>query len=160
MRAFDASSIVYGWDNYPIAQFPPLWDWIAAQIQNQNIVMSDVALTETNHVAPECAAWLRDIPIHLLQTTPEILDRANRIKIELGIFDDQFHPEGVDENDLIIIAGAAVEGIPLVSNEALQNNKPRNPVKYKIPAVCEMTTVSVDCQDFLEFIKHTGHVFR
>lgn len=28
MLAFDASSIIHGWDNYPIEQFPGLWAWM------------------------------------------------------------------------------------------------------------------------------------
>ena len=32
MQTFDASSMIYAWDNYPIEQFPPLWDWMGVQV--------------------------------------------------------------------------------------------------------------------------------
>ena len=53
MQVFDASSFVYAWDNYPIAQFPGMWRWMAAQMSDRNIVMASVALTEVGHVAPD-----------------------------------------------------------------------------------------------------------
>ena len=56
MQVFDASSMVYAWDNYPIRQFPGLWEWIAAQIAKKILVMPDVALEEVSKEAPECVA--------------------------------------------------------------------------------------------------------
>ena len=43
MQVFDASSIIYAWDNYPIQQFPGLWEWIATQIEAELVTMSSVA---------------------------------------------------------------------------------------------------------------------
>ena len=46
MRVFDASSMIYAWDNYPIQQFPPLWRWMAEQIERGFLVMPSIAFDE------------------------------------------------------------------------------------------------------------------
>ena len=59
MRDVDASSIVHGWDNYPITQFPALWDWLAEQIADGQISISRIAFDEVATVSPANADWLR-----------------------------------------------------------------------------------------------------
>jgi len=54
MQVFDASSMVYAWDNYPIRQFPGLWEWMADQIAEKILVMPGVALKEVTHKMPDC----------------------------------------------------------------------------------------------------------
>jgi hypothetical protein len=159
MRVFDASSMIYAWDNYPVQQFPGLWDWMADQIGQRELVMPDVALKEVTHKAPDCAAWLKDCGLEKIEVTNAILQDAFRIKALLGIAGDRYHPKGVDENDLLIIASAASCHAELVSNENKQK-LPDLPAKRKIPAVCAMVEVSVTCINFIEYIKHSGKVFR
>jgi len=36
MSLFDASSIIYAWDNYPPELFPPLWDWLEEELVSLN----------------------------------------------------------------------------------------------------------------------------
>jgi Domain of unknown function (DUF4411) len=42
MQVFDASSMIYAWDNYPMRQFPGLWEWMATQIEEKKLVMPSV----------------------------------------------------------------------------------------------------------------------
>jgi hypothetical protein len=58
MPVFDASSMIYAWDNYPIKQFPPLWNWIARQIERKILVMPRVAFDEVAGKAPDCGEHL------------------------------------------------------------------------------------------------------
>ena len=58
MHVFDASSILYAWDNYPIEKFPPLWDWMAQQVTGRQFVISKIAFDEVKHKAPDCGKWL------------------------------------------------------------------------------------------------------
>lgn len=160
MRVFDASSMIYAWDNYPIGQFPGLWEWMAGQIESEELVMSSVALEEVGHKLPECSEWLKENHLEILPVTGAILQGAMQIKQELGIAGDNYHAKGVDENDLLIIATARIKGAELVSDEAKQPGAPQIPSRRKIPAVCAMPTVSVSCNNFIEYIKASGAIFR
>lgn len=160
MRVFDASSMIYAWDNYPVGQFPGLWDWMANQIEAKQLVMPSVAFEEVQLKTPDCGEWLRDNNLEQLAISNAILQEAKRIKGLLGIVDDNYHPKGVGENDILIIATARQHGAELVSDEELQTNLPQISSKKKIPAVCTMLSVSVFCINFIEYIKASGAVFR
>jgi hypothetical protein len=159
MQVFDASSIVYGWDNYPLEIFPRLWDVLAGMITNGEITMSQVCFEEVEHVSPDCAAWLHDQGITRHAVGNEIVNAAMAIKANLGIAGDAYHADGVDENDVIAIATSKVLGVAIVSDEARQPNLPANIKRYKIPAVCDMQAVQVDCVGFLDFIKGLNQIF-
>lgn len=160
MRVFDASSMIYAWDNYPIGQFPGLWEWMANQIAAKQIVMPSMAFEEVTHKAPDCGEWLKEVNLELNHPTSAILFDAKRIKGLLGIVGDNYHSKGVDENDLLIIATARAHGGELVSDEAKQPTTQQVLSKRKIPAVCDMTGVTVNCVNFIEYIKSSQAVFR
>lgn len=158
MQVFDASSMIYAWDNYPVRQFPGLWQWIASQIEAQTLVMPGVAFDEVAHKTRDCGAWLRNLNLKRLEINNAILENAMRIKGLLGIAGDAYHPKGVGENDILIIAAALVHRGELVSNEGRQQ-LPDIAKKRKIPAVCAMAEVTVPCINFIEYIKRTDEVF-
>ena len=160
MQAFDASSMVYAWDNYPIRQFPGLWEWISEQIAKRILVIPDVALEEVSKEAPECGQWLKESSIKLLDVNNAIVQDAMRIKGLLGIVGDRYHPKGVGENDILIIAASRAHGAELISDEGKQNQLPDKMAKRKIPAVCDMAEVSVPCINFVEYIKRSDAIFR
>lgn len=159
LRAFDASSMIYAWDNYPPDQFPPLWNWIAEEIEGREFTIPEVAFEEVERRAPDCADWLKDQGIFRVPVSNAIIQEALRIKNLLQIVGDQYHPKGVGENDLIIVATARIVGSTLISNEAFQSNFPTVRSKAKIPAVCGMNEVLVECLDFLTLIKESKQVF-
>ncbi len=159
MQTFDASSIIYAWDNYPVDQFPPVWNWIASEIKGHIFSIPNVAFDEVKQKTPDCGQWLADAGISLLPATNEVLHEAMRIKALLQIHEDQYHPSGVGENDLLIVATASVKGLVLISNEARQINLPENPAKKKIPTVCADPQVDVECIDFITLVKRSGQVF-
>jgi hypothetical protein len=159
LQTFDASSIIYAWDNYPPEQIPGIWRWIAEVIGDGGFSIPTVAFEEVHRRLPECAQWLSDRNIERIAMSNDILQEAVRIKGLLGIEGDQYSPKGVGENDLFIIATASVDDLELISNEAKQNNLPDRPANYKIPAVCVMDGVQVPCIDFITLIKRSGQVF-
>ncbi|HGL6718206.1 DUF4411 family protein [Burkholderia multivorans] len=159
MQVFDASSMIYAWDNYPANQFPGLWTWMAAEINARRLMMSIVAYGEVCAGTPDCGDWLVTAGLEPLEVTNEIAQDAMRIKGLLGIVGDNYHPKGVGENDLLIIATARAHGRELVSNEAQQNNPPDVNSKRKIPSVCSMREVAVPCIDFVQYIRRSEAVF-
>lgn len=160
MQVFDASSMIYAWDNYPVSQFPGLWEWMANQNETKQLVMPSVAFEEVQHKTPDCGEWLKDNDLEQLAISNAILQDAMRIKELLGIVDDNYHAKGVGENDILIIATARLYEAELVSDEERQPTLPQVPSKRKIPAVCVMPTVSVPCINFIDYIKRSGAVFR
>lgn len=160
MRVLDASSIILGWDVYPLDQFPPFWAWISEEIAGGNLAIPVVAFEEVHLKAPDCAAWLTNSGVTKLPTTGGILQVAMQIKAAVGIQDDNYHPKGVGENDILIIATAKVHNAELISDEERQNNLPNEPRKRKIPAVCDIAGVGVRCISFLEYLKGSNRVFR
>lgn len=159
MQVFDASSVIYGWDNYPINQFPGVWEWIATEINSGNLKISSVALEEVRKRQPDCADWLKSNNILELSLNQAILLDSVRIKTLLGIVGDSYNARGVGENDLLIIAVARAFGAQLISDEKKQLTIPMNLANMKIPAVCALPGVGVSCINFVEFIKNSGVTF-
>lgn len=160
MQVLDASSIIYAWDNYPEWQFPPLWAWIASEIDAGNLVIPVVAFEEVDAKQPDCGKWLKEQEIKKLPTTAGTLATAVKIKGMVGIVGDKYHPKGVGENDIIIIATTKLAGATLITDEEKQKNPPIEPTKRKIPAVCDLPGVSVTCISFVEYMKASKKVFQ
>jgi len=156
---FDASSMIDAWDNYPVHQFIGLWKWLAIQVKEKELVMVSVAFEEVANKTPDCGQWLKDNELERLPISNAILQDAMRIKGLLGIVDDKYHPKGVGENDLLIIATAKSFHAELVTDEARQLKLPTELTKCKIPAVCNMQGVDVSNINFIEYIKRSNEVF-
>ncbi len=159
MHMFDASAIIHGWDNYPIAQFPRLWAWLGSQISAKLVVISETAYQEVNLNSPDCWNWLKGQNVTVVVNIPCVLQLATTIKSSLGIVGDNYHQLGVCENDILIIASAKVGGATLVSDENKQPSLPTERRRYKIPAVCASLNTPVPCQSFLQYIVSSGQSF-
>lgn len=159
MRIVDASSLVHAWDSYPIEIFPPLWKWLGEQVSNGNLQFPDVAYEEINNVSPDSGQWLKANGVKIIPINPEMLAFAMSVKKILGVDDDEYHPNGVGENDLLIISCASTNGAQLISDESRQNDLPKNLKRCKIPAVCDHDDVGVSCCNFLEYLKAAGVSF-
>jgi hypothetical protein len=158
MQVFDASSTLWAWDNYPLAQFPKLWEWIGDLVMREEIVFASVAFEEIGHKAPECCAWLDQRQAKKINVNNAIAQAALAIQAILGIVNDEYG-SGVDENDIFVIATAKCLNCSVVSDEAVQALAPKNIKKSKIPLVCSMPGVDVPCKDFIAFLKNSGAVF-
>ena len=110
--------------------------------------------------SPECGEWLKKNSIQTLPLTNQVVQEAALIKQRLGVIEDNWHPKGVGENDVLIIATAKVSGLQLVSEEGRQFRQPDIISKCKIPAVCQLPEVGVICVQFIELIKASGAKFH
>jgi len=155
---FDASAVIDLWENYPIAQFPSVWDWFQREVAEQNVVTADVAYEEIGHKSPECKKVLQEFGVVRHGVGSNEVQHALAIKAEFGIQDDQYS-SGVDENDIFIIAVAKSRGLELVTNEALQPRLPESRTKYRIPAVCRLPVANVTTMRLIEFIRQSNRVF-
>jgi len=154
MYSFDASSMIHAWDNYPPANphFDSLWEWFSEEIDNKSFGISVKAMDEVKHKIPECGDWLKIKNIEVYPLTPSSLAIAQNIKTLLGIVEDQY-TKGIGEIDLLIISIAKENGTTLVSDESRQHKLPNLKSNYKIPAVCDMLEVNVQCISFLELLR-------
>ena len=159
MLAFDASSMIYAWDNYPPDQFPRLWAWMAEKVADGEFVMAQVAFEEVQKKAPDCAKLLAGSDLVQIKIDNNILQESLRIKQRLGIVGDNYHPNGVGENDVLIIAVAKVKNMELVSDESRTIKQPQENRKLKIPGVCLLPDVAVSCINFLDLIRRSGETF-
>ncbi len=142
MYSFDTSSIIHAWDNYPISNnhFSSLWeDWIAEETKKEIFVIPKIAFEEI-HEKSQLRGWLKEKNIKKLPMTREILNKAMEIRNSLGI-EEKYGKNGVNENDILIIATAAINQRTLITEEAKQLELPKEKLKYKIPAVCRMSSV-------------------
>ena len=133
---------------------------MAVQIKEKKLVMPSVAFEEVANKMPDCGAWLEENDLAQLEISNAIVRDAMRIKELLGIVDDNYHPKGVGENDIFIIATARAHKAELVSDEERQPTLPQEPKKRKIPAVCGLKEVAIPCINFIEYIKRSDEIFR
>lgn len=110
-------------------------------------------------MSPDCHDWLKENSVGKVGVTAVMVKYAQQIKVALGISNDKYNPNGVDENDILIIATAKAKGTYLISNESKQPNLPKDMKKYKIPAVCALQSMSVTCLNVAEYIKQSKQVF-
>ena len=126
----------------PQPRFTSPLEPVAGEIAAVNVGIPEVAFDEVSHMSPDCHIWLKDAQIQVVDITEAALQTASAIKNMLGIQEDGYHADGVDENDLLVIACARVHGYELVSDEREQLALPQNKRRYKISAVCKQQSVS------------------
>jgi len=116
MWAFDTASIIHAWDNYPIENFPKLWDWLKSEINSNKIGFPEVVKEEVLKNSTECSKLLKGCPNCFLKVTNAISQEALKYRDMLEIVEDRYGA-GVSENDLIIISTARFHGCILVTDE-------------------------------------------
>ena len=162
MYHLDASALIDLWDNYPIhrSMFDNVWEWFDEKVSDATFCISDIALQETKDKivhdnllknTPKAQHFLDILnKIIVFKKTAEDLQSILTIKGKLEIQEEQYHADGVGENDLFIIAIANRKQTILVSNEKYQAILPQNKSRYKIPAVCNM--IDLRCINLQELL--------
>lgn len=155
----DASSILHLWKNYPINQFPKLWEWMGNQINQDRIMSIDVILDEV--IDDACLEWFNN-PDHKIKhvdiSENEKIAEAQRIKQIIGIQGElRLTGKGIGDNDLELIATASLSSRTVITEESVQASEPIKPIKYKIPLVCKKAGIKFI--HFLELIKSSQKIF-
>lgn len=157
----DASTLIDIWFRFPkeLKVFGPLWEQIEELVSTGVLVVTRRNFEEVKHKGQEIHDHFKSLGIKILTPTQQILQHALNIQEKLGIADAEIknnRREGVDEGDLLCIATAKCNGIILVTEEKRQpvidGNKGPSLTKYKIPRVCAMDSVDVECINFLELL--------
>ena len=152
LYSFDASSIIHFYDNYPIENphLAGLWDWFAERMDNGDFVISRRAYDEVIHKTDGLPDWFNEI--NIFEDTIADLEEAQIIKDLLEIEEEEFHPKGVGENDIFIISISKRLNSVLVSNES-QINLPGLKKKYKIPSVCSLPEIDIECINIADLLR-------
>ena len=103
-----------------------------------------------NYIAPKLKTIIVD---------DAVMKVALQVHRLLGVDSRGFHPKGVDENDILCIAAASVNGFTVVSDEAPQANLPQDIRKCKIPAACDILPAKVACTNLNRYIRSSKIVF-
>ena len=164
MYHFDASALIDLWENYPIHRpmFTDVWQWFYNQISSETFQISEVALKEVTAYGKKNLPG-KDTPnskfliqalkkIKINNHASEDLEKAENIESLLGVKGEDYHPNGVGANDVLIIAIASRKKATLIANEARQDTLPQNKRKFKIPAVCRLESIGVACISLKELL--------
>jgi len=153
LYSFDSSTVVHFFDNYPMdnPHLKLLWDWFEGKMNSGEFVVSKRAYEEIrNKTSDDFFEWFKDI--NIIYDRVEDLLVVQMIKDLLEIEEDNYHSKGVDENDLFIIVISKRINTVLISEEGRQPSLPRVKSKYKIPSVCNLPQVNVECINFTELL--------
>lgn len=158
----DASTLIDIWLRFPkdLKVFNSLWEQIEELVSLGKLVVTRRNFEEVKHKSEEAYEYFKVLGIKILTPTQPILEIAVIIQQKLGLTDADIKNnlrEGVDEGDILCIATAKCYGITLVTEEKRQpvyvGNKGPSLAKYKIPKVCEMAPVEVECINFLDLLE-------
>ncbi len=155
----DASAAIAMWEEmYPPENFPTFYALMGQKFLALNIyfvkpVFDEIEKTQGKLGDDDLIAWLKktlgekSFINTLNQGTSE---RVNEYTVTyLG--EGGAKREGVDLNDLLLVATAKEYGFTIVTQEGIQSSPPKKKEKYKIPAVCQKEEVR--CINLIEFIK-------
>ncbi|AXQ23352.1 DUF4411 family protein [Acinetobacter wuhouensis] len=157
----DASTLIDIWQRFPrdLKVFQQLWEQIEELVELEIIVVTRRNFEEVKSKSEEIHNHFKGLGIVILTPTQEILELAVNIQMELGITDAEIKNnlrKGVDEGDLFCVATAKIRQAILVTEESKQpvnsGNKGALPTNYKIPRVCALSSVNVECINFLELL--------
>jgi len=159
---FDASTLIDIWEKYPkdLKIFDSVWELISELINDHMICVTYTNFEEVKHKSDDAYYFYKSLNVETIVPNQEILQRALTIQKTLGLSDADIKNklrDGVDEGDIICIATAQHNNLILVTEEKKQPTYKGNAgpsfAKYKIPKVCELISVDVECIRFLDYLQ-------
>lgn len=149
--SLDSDAIINAWRDYPIQNFPKIWEWIE-QIGKERIGgMSEVVFKELEKGGDECFDWFKQ------RKSLFVHPNDQEIQVEVKRLVTNYNNFGIitgkNEGDPYVVALAKIKGAVVVTNESPSNDM-NGP---KIPDVCREE--GVRRIKFVQVITSEGVVF-
>jgi len=149
--SLDSDAIINAWRDYPIHNFPNIWEWVEKLGSNKIGGMSEVVFKELEKGGDECYDWFKERkPLFVHPNSEEIQNEVRRL---VNNYNNFGIITGKNEGDPYVIALAKVKEADVVTNESPSNNM-NGP---KIPDVCRVEGIRI--LKFVQVITKEGVVF-
>ena len=148
--SLDSDAIINAWRDYPIQNFPNIWDWVENLGREQIGGMSEVVFQELERGGDECYNWFKDRKELFVHPNDE--DIQNEVRRLVNTYNFGL-TASKNAGDPYVIALAKVKNAVVVTNESPSNNM-NGP---KIPDVCRVE--GIQRIKFVQVITKEGVVF-
>jgi hypothetical protein len=146
--SLDSDAAINAWSDYPIENFPKIWDWIEQMGRTGILGMSEVVFRELEKGGDECFDWFKARKSDFVYPNDDDvqgeLDRLVNTYNNFGLI------TGKNEGDPFVVALAIVKGCIVVTNESMSNNM-NGP---KVPDVCRAE--GIQWIKFVDVIRREG----
>ena len=149
--SLDSDAIINAWRDYPIVNFPNIWEWVELLGSEQIGGMSEVVFKELERGGDECYNWFKERKeLFVYPNDEEIQYEVRRL---VNTYNNFGLTTGKNEGDPYVIALAKVKGAVVVTNESPSNDM-NGP---KIPDICRVE--GIQRIKFVQVITKEGVVF-
>ncbi len=157
----DANIFITSWNSsYPINVFQSLWNEVA-RYRNDIIIIKPIfdeidPISSSDRKLPKnkktnkypLRVWMIDNQLESTSVSDEVQDVSLGLEIQ---YETNNNPKGANQNDIILIAYAKINGITVVTFEEDQPQRPGKKCNYKIPLICREQQVA--CINFVTMLK-------
>ena len=128
--SLDSDAAINAWRDYPIENFPKIWDWIERMGRDGLLGISEVVFRELEKGGDECYDWFKTRKSDFVYPNDDDVQRElNRL---VNTYNNFGLITGKNEGDPFVVALAIVQDCMVVTNESMSNNM-NGP---KVPDVC------------------------
>ena len=149
--SLDSDAVINAWRDYPIENFPKIWDWIQLMGRERILGMSEVVFRELEKGGDECYRWFKERKMDFVHPNDDDvqreLDRLVNTYNNFGLI------TGKNEGDPFVVAIAIAKDCIVVTNESMSNNL-NGP---KVPDVCRAE--GIQWIKFVDVIRREGVTF-
>lgn len=148
--SLDASSLIEAYHNYPIDNFPSLWDELEQLIKSDRLKMPEVAFDEVKD--KELKKWCEEKQLKsYIRVTIDQIDQNKVQALTPKLVNPNTGESGGDP--WVIALAQDIQDCIVVTQEKFSRNEDRP----KIPNVCK--DLGIECINLLELIKRENWIF-
>jgi len=150
--SLDSDVLIQAWRDYPIDNFPPVWEKIEELGSNDTLGMSELILDELQRGGDDLYDWAKARESDLVVPTSNTVDEE--VTYLVNHYENFGIVTGKNEADPFVVAVAKAHGCSVVTNETRSGNL-NGP---KIPDVC--LEEEIPWIRFVDIIKQENLVFQ